>query len=90
MCQHCRQTLEESTAVLCPSVAYQLAGAKKVQQDLASPETLERYLDSREDIELARSCFAGQRVVTDANFLLKGQRLVTIISVLVNLIERTP
>ena len=55
----CRQTLEESTAVQCPSVAYQLAGAKKIQQDLASPETLNRFLDSQEDISLASSCFAG-------------------------------
>ncbi len=51
--------LEESSAVQCPSVAYQLAGAKKVQQDLANPETLERFLDSPEEVELARSCFAG-------------------------------
>ena len=43
----------------CPSVAYQLAGAKKVQQDLASPQTLERFLDTPEEVELARSCFAG-------------------------------
>lgn len=55
----CRQMMEESTAVQCPSVAYQLAGAKKVQQDLASPEILERFLESHEDTELARSCFAG-------------------------------
>ena len=55
----CRQMMEESTAVQCPSVAYQLAGAKKVQQDIASPEILERFLESHEDIELARSCFAG-------------------------------
>lgn len=54
-----RELLERSTAVQCPSVAYQLAGAKKVQQDLASPATLERFLDSKEDIALARSCFAG-------------------------------
>ncbi len=51
--------MEESTAVQCPSVAYQLAGAKKVQQDLASPELLEKFLDNDEDITLARSCFAG-------------------------------
>ena len=55
----CRQRLEESNTVQCPSVAYQLAGAKKIQQDLASPETLERFLDSPDEIELARKCFAG-------------------------------
>ena len=51
--------LEESNTVQCPSVAYQLAGAKKIQQDLASPQTLERYLDDKNDIQLARDCFAG-------------------------------
>ena len=56
--------MEESTAVQCPSVAYQLAGAKKVQQDLASPEVLQRFLDSDEDIKLASSCFAGTHSVS--------------------------
>lgn len=53
----------------CPSVAYQLAGAKKVQQELASPETLERYLDSPEDVELARSCFAGSCFLGHRDFV---------------------
>ncbi|RKP24273.1 glutathione synthase [Syncephalis pseudoplumigaleata] len=37
-----RLMLEQSRAVKCPSVAYQLAGAKKVQQVLAAPGMLER------------------------------------------------
>jgi len=32
-----RRLMERSDAVSCPSVAYQLVGAKKVQQDLAAP-----------------------------------------------------
>jgi len=44
---------------LCPSVAYQLSGAKKVQQDLARPEVLERFLDDKEQVDLIRACFAG-------------------------------
>ena len=44
----------------CPSVGYQLAGAKKVQQDLARPGVLERFLDSPADAELCRACFAGE------------------------------
>lgn len=40
-------------------MAYQLAGAKKVQQDLAAPGVLERFLDSEADAQLLRSCFAG-------------------------------
>lgn len=40
-------------------MAYQLAGAKKVQQDLAHPGVLERFLDSETDAQLLRSVFAG-------------------------------
>ena len=32
-----RGAMESCTAVSCPSVAYQLVGAKKIQQDLAAP-----------------------------------------------------
>jgi hypothetical protein len=32
-----REAMESSSAVSCPSVAYQLVGAKKIQQDLAAP-----------------------------------------------------
>ena len=54
-----RELLERSDAALCPSVAYQLAGAKKVQQDLAAPGVLERFLPSPVDADAARACFAG-------------------------------
>ena len=54
-----RELLERTDAALCPSVAYQLAGAKKVQQDLAAPGVLERFLPSPADAEAARACFAG-------------------------------
>ena len=55
----CRERLEQCDAALCPSVAYQLAGAKKVQQDLARPEVLERFLDDEQEVSLIRACFAG-------------------------------
>ena len=32
-----REAMESCSAVSCPSVAYQLVGAKKIQQDLAAP-----------------------------------------------------
>ena len=51
--------LERSTAALCPSVAYQLAGAKKVQQDLARPGVVEQFLSSAEEAAQIRACFAG-------------------------------
>lgn len=41
-----RKTLELSRAIKCPSIAVQLAGAKKVQQVLAEPGELEPLLSS--------------------------------------------
>ena len=32
-----REAMESCSAISCPSVAYQLVGAKKIQQDLAAP-----------------------------------------------------
>uniref|UniRef100_A0A061S7Y8 Glutathione synthetase n=1 Tax=Tetraselmis sp. GSL018 TaxID=582737 RepID=A0A061S7Y8_9CHLO len=53
-----RKLLETSDAFKCPSVAYQLAGTKKVQQDLARPEILERFAKSPE-LGKIRQHFAG-------------------------------
>ena len=41
-----RLLIEQSSAVKCPSIAYQLAGTKKIQQELAKPGVLERYSGS--------------------------------------------
>lgn len=41
-----RKQLERSLAIKCPSIAVQLAGAKKVQQVLAEPDQLEPLLAS--------------------------------------------
>lgn len=43
-----RLLLERSSAVKCPSISYHLAGAKKIQQELAKTGVLERYLSSSE------------------------------------------
>ena len=51
--------MERSTAAQCPSVPYQLAGAKKIQQDLAGSDTVEKFVDSPEEASLIRACFAG-------------------------------
>ena len=53
-----RRLIEESYAIKCPTVAYQLVGAKKVQQVLAEPDMLEQYLPSS-DAATLRRCFAG-------------------------------
>lgn len=55
----CREMMERSTAAQCPSVPYQLAGAKKIQQDLAGSDVVERFVDGPEEASLIRACFAG-------------------------------
>ena len=55
-----RELMERSTAAQCPSVGYQLAGAKKIQQDLAAGDIVDRFVDGPEEAALIRACFAGQ------------------------------
>ncbi|KAL9272544.1 Glutathione synthetase, chloroplastic-like protein [Drosera capensis] len=54
-----RLLIEQSSAVKCPSVAYHLAGTKKIQQELAKPGVLERFVNDKNDVEKLRKCFAG-------------------------------
>jgi glutathione synthase len=54
-----RLDLELSTAIKCPNINYHLCGTKKVQQVLAQPGVLERFVSSKNDVDLLRSCFAG-------------------------------
>ncbi|CAM0135686.1 unnamed protein product [Umbelopsis sp. WA50703] len=53
-----RLLIERSLSIKCPNIAYQLVGAKKVQQVLAIPGRLEKYLDKQVAQEL-RASFAG-------------------------------
>ncbi|KAM6113110.1 LOW QUALITY PROTEIN: glutathione synthetase-like [Pterocles gutturalis] len=55
-----RLLLERSRAVKCPDVATQLAGTKKVQQELCRPGILEKLLPGRaEAVAGIRATFAG-------------------------------
>ncbi|XP_065168783.1 glutathione synthetase-like [Atheta coriaria] len=54
-----RLMIERSLAIKCPSIQYHLAGTKKVQQELASPGCLERFLDDPNEVEAVRSIFTG-------------------------------
>ena len=55
-----RLLLERSRAVKCPDIATQLAGTKKVQQELSRPGMLERLLPGRaEAVARIRATFAG-------------------------------
>ena len=83
-----RLLVEKSLAVKCPNIGLHLAGSKKVQQELARANAVERYLTAKESKQI-RTCFAGLyaldeqkdvdelRVKAEANvggFVLKPQR----------------
>ncbi|KAK1603095.1 hypothetical protein QYE76_017810 [Lolium multiflorum] len=80
-----RLLMEESSAVKCPSISYHLVGTKKIQQELAKPNVLERFLENKEEIANLRQCFAGLWSLDDEDvvksamdnpdlFVLKPQR----------------
>lgn len=48
-----------SLAIKCPSIQYHLAGTKKIQQALAKPGALERFLGESSKIEAVRDVFTG-------------------------------
>lgn len=54
-----RLLIEESSAIKCPSISYHLVGTKKIQQELAKPNVLERFVDNKTHIAKLRKCFAG-------------------------------
>lgn len=51
-CWTARLTIERSRAVKCPSAAYHLTGTKKVQQVLAMPGVVEKFLSKDEAAKL--------------------------------------
>lgn len=80
-----RLLMEQSSAVKCPSISYHLVGTKKIQQELAKPNVLERFLENKEEIAKLRQCFAGlwslddeeivkSAIETPDLFVLKPQR----------------
>lgn len=52
-----RETLELSTAIKCPSIRYQLAGVKKIQQILTNYDQLKKFLNSNEQLDEIFSTF---------------------------------
>ena len=55
--------MERSKAIKCPSVHYQIAGCKKIQQELAAPGSLERFIDDVSVLKRIRATFAGQYTI---------------------------
>lgn len=84
------EQMERSVAIKCPSLAVHLAGTKKIQQVLAQPSMVERFVSRHEDVQQLRSSFAGlyaleeddestKAVIDDAirnpsSYVLKPQR----------------
>lgn len=54
-----REIIENSLATKCPTIGYQLAGTKKIQQVLCEENVLEKFLPRKES-DLLRKCFAGE------------------------------
>lgn len=54
-----RALAEVSIAIKCPSIGYHLAGTKKVQQALARPGQVERFVKEEGVAAKLRACFAG-------------------------------
>lgn len=54
-----RLMVERSTAIKCPSIHYHLAGTKKVQQALAKPGVLKRFLSDHDQIKRVQEIFTG-------------------------------
>ncbi|KAM5561344.1 glutathione synthetase, chloroplastic [Rosa sericea] len=67
-----RLLMEQSSAIKCPSISYHLVGTKKVQQELAKPNVLERFLDDKEDIAKLRKCFAGLWSLDNSDIVKKA------------------
>lgn len=70
-----RLTIERSRVIKCPTIGYQLAGSKKVQQDLAMPGRLERFFPGEPSIVAAlRASFAGLFPLDDADAVARAQQ----------------
>ncbi|OQR68132.1 glutathione synthetase [Tropilaelaps mercedesae] len=80
-----RELVEGSNAIKCPNVAWHLSGCKKIQQELAQPNVLERFCDNAEQAQRIRAVFAGLYALDEEekykmvlsnpeNFVLKPQR----------------
>ena len=54
-----RLKIERSRAIKCPSIAYHLVGTKKMQQYLALPGQVERFIKNEADARAIRNCFTG-------------------------------
>jgi len=55
-----RLMIERSLAIKCPSIQYHLAGTKKVQQTLAKPDMVARFLKNERTVAKIKEIFTGK------------------------------
>eukprot|EP01035_Chromulina_nebulosa_P018114 gene18114-23768_t len=55
-----RRLVELSKAIKCPTIGYQLAGTKKIQQILYDDKYLSKYISDESERFLLKKCFAAQ------------------------------
>jgi menaquinone-dependent protoporphyrinogen IX oxidase len=75
-----RLTIERSKAIKCPTIQYQLAGTKKIQQELARQGAVEKFISDEKEANKIRSVFAGQYSLD----LVRWEHNVCIISLIVH------
>ncbi|PIA15974.1 glutathione synthase [Coemansia reversa NRRL 1564] len=61
-----RWLVEKSRAIPIPNLAYHLAGCKKIQQVLAQPGVVERFVSDEETARRVRECFVGLYPLDDS------------------------
>ncbi|KAJ2081539.1 Glutathione synthetase [Coemansia sp. RSA 988] len=61
-----RWLVEKSRTIPIPNLAYHLAGCKKIQQVLAEPGVVERFVDDEETAGRVRECFVGLYPLDDS------------------------
>ncbi|RDX82165.1 Glutathione synthetase, chloroplastic, partial [Mucuna pruriens] len=67
-----RLLMEQSSAIKSPTISYHLVGTKKIQQELAKPGVLERFLENKDHIAKLRGCFAGLWSLEDTDIIRKA------------------
>ncbi|KAH8922935.1 glutathione synthase [Atractiella rhizophila] len=72
---HIRELIERSRAIKCPSIALQLAGAKKVQQVLSEPGVLEELGIGSRESNLLRESWMDMYPMDDSDLGKKALKL---------------
>ena len=72
-----RLMMERSIAIKSPSISYHLAGTKKVQQELAKPGQVEKFLGDKAQIESVRDVFTGLYSLDHVSLVMRTYMFVS-------------